>query len=246
MTENNDAINLINQAKDQARKESIVNFFCKNKTVILNVTVVAIVALVGFSIFSYVQSSREEKFSEILHQSLIDQQIGDVAKAKENLKKIYDTKSAPSGVWSLASLRYAAFLLSEGNLSEAEAVYQEINNCKTCDRYIRELGGLLLVANWMSDENELAKPDLSERIEKIENSSKVLRYNIAEQRGFLELHRDHLAQSYNIFESIAKNPEAQKEVKARAEEGMKIILSKGFDPKAEVKKDEVESESQAK
>jgi len=242
MTENNDMMSLINQAKAQAKRDNLFKFFGKNSKAISMLATVVLVGAVGFFAFSYFQKSQQEKFSEILHQSLINQQLGDIAKAKENLKKIYDAKSAPSGVWSLASIRYAAFLLEEKNKTEAEIVYQEINHCKSCDDYVRELAGLLVVKTWISDDNELAKEDLSSRIEKIENSSKVLRYYISEQRALLELQKNNLEKSYQIFNAIAKSPEAPKTLKARAADGEKMVISKGFSPKVEEKKDEAKTE----
>jgi hypothetical protein len=230
MTENNEMINLINQARAQAKRDGLFRFFGRNKKIILTVSVVALVATIGFLAFNSFQKSRQEKFSEILHQSLIDQQVGETEKAKENLKKIYDAKSAPSGVWSLASIRYAAFLLEEGKKSEAEMVYQKVHSCKSCDDYIRDLAGLLVVKTWMSDTDEVKKEDLNSRIEAIENSSKILRYYVSEQRALLELQKNNLEKSYQIFDAIAKNPEASPALKARAADGVKIVVSKGFSP----------------
>ena len=223
-------INLINQARAQAKRDGLFRFFGKNKKTIATVSITALVATIGFFAFSSFQKSQQEKFSEILHQSLIDQQVGEAEKAKENLKKIYDAKSAPSGVWSLASIRYAAFLLEEGNKSEAEIVYQKVHSCKSCDDYIRDLAGLLVVKTWMSDVNEVKKDGLNSRIEAIENSSKILRYYVSEQRALLELQKNNLEKSYQIFDAIAKNPEASQALKTRAADGVKIIVSKGFSP----------------
>ncbi len=230
MTENNEMINLINQARAQAKRDGLFRFFGKNKKTILTVSIAALVATIGFLAFNSFQKSRQEKFSGILHQSLIDQQVGETEKAKENLKKIYDAKSAPSGVWSLASIRYAAFFLEEGNKSEAEIIYQKVHSCRSCDDYIRDLAGLLVVKTWMSDVNEVKKEGLNSRIEAIENSSKTLRYYISEQRALLELQKNNLEKSYQIFDAIAKNPEVSQSLKTRAADGMKIVVSKGFSP----------------
>lgn len=224
---------LINQARSQAKSEGLTRFFNKNKKTISTLAIATSVALVGFLVIDFVQTSRQEKFSEILHQSLINQQVGDIAKAKENLKKIYDTKSAPSGVRSLASLRYAAFLLEEGKKEEAAKIYLEINECRSCDDYIQSLAGLLAVKVWLSDEAEIQKADLSARIEKVENSSKILRHYIAEQRAFLEMQKNNLEKSYQIFESIEKSPDVDQATKARAADGLKMLAAKGFEPKSE-------------
>jgi len=242
-----EALNLINQARAQARNEGWKKFIC-GKTVVSFIILLVVLGLGVIGFRSY-QKSQQEKFSTILHQSLINQQIGEPEKAKENLKTIYEAKSAPKGVRSLASIRYAAFLLEEGNKSEAAKIYAEVNDCKSCDEYIRDLAGLLLVKTWMSDETELQKADLNERVSKIEKTNKILRYYILEQKAWLEMKRNELEKSYQTFESIAKNPETAKALKARAEDGLKMVIEKGYTPKVEVKSEEktdVKSEEKSK
>jgi len=129
-------------------------------------------------------------------------------------------------------LRYAALLLDEGKNSEAVALYQEINQCKGCDAYIKDLGGLLAVKVWISDETEFQKDDLLARIEKIEVGSKELKNQISEQKALVQMHKNNLDKAYLTFESLAKNPEAEEGLKKRAEEGMKIVISKGYSPNA--------------
>ncbi len=223
MTNETEISGLIDQAKSQARGDAVKNFISNNKKNVTTFTVVGTIALVIFLIFNFYQKSQERKFSKILHQSLIDQQIGDLAKAQESLKKIYETESAPGGVRSLAGLRYAGLLLNEGKSVEAIKVYQTINECGSCDSYAKDLAGLLLVKFWIMDASENNKEDLGARIEKIENKSKILKYQIAEQRAWFEMQKNNLEKSRQIFESIAKNPEAPQVVKARAADGLRII-----------------------
>lgn len=229
---------LINEAKSQARKENIKNFFARNEKLIKRTATGIVIAFAVYGVLCVIQNSREVKYSAILHQSLIDQQMGDREKAKENLKKIYDAKTAPSGVRSLASLRYASMLFDEGKKAEAGEIYAEINDCGSCDSYIQDLSGLLAVKTWMSDKEEVQKADLSERIEDIENSAKTLKYYIAEQRALLEMQRNNLEKSYQIYELIAKNSESSQTLKARARNGLSMIISKGYEPKVEVKSEE--------
>jgi len=231
MTEQNEAIELINEARAQARSEGLKNFFRDNGKNISRIVIIALVIAIGYFIFKYYQSSQQEKYSAILHQSLLDQQLGQTEKYTENLKKIIDAKSAPSGVKSLASLRYAAFLLDSGNKNEAAELYLKVNDCGLCDKYVRDLGGLLAVRVWMSDDSEIAKDDLSKRIEKIENKSATLRYFISEQRGILEMEKNNLEKSYQIFDAIGKNPESQQILKTRAADFIKMLVGKGYQPK---------------
>lgn len=228
-------MNLINRAKSQARVENIAQFLVTHGKLILRFFIMLFAVVILFVAFNFYQKSKEEKFSAILHQALINQQVGDVEKSKSELQKIVENSSAPSGVKSLASLRYAAILLEEGKKSEAEKIYFEVNNCGSCDDYVRDLAGLLVVKIWISDSEQLQKDDLSKRVEKIENKAHALKYHIAEQRAFLELQKNNLAESYKIFENISKNPDVSPALKARAKDGMKIVVAKGFDAKPEEK-----------
>ena len=240
----NEANEIISQAKSAARNQSIKNFLGKNSKNITVAAIVASVALVGNFTFQAYQKSQQAKYSEVLHRSLLSQQIGNMADAKKYLKEIYDAKSAPDGVRSLASIRYAGLLLEEGNKEEAAKIYLEISKCKSCDEYVRNLAGLLTVKTWMSDEAELQKPDLSERIEKVESDLQMLRYYVAEQRALLEMERNNLEKSYQIFELISKNSESSKTLKERAKDYLKMIVAKGFEPKVDAKA-EVKAEEKA-
>ena len=247
MTERNEAMDLINQARAQARSDGFKRFFVRNVKNLSRLAVVALIAAIGYCVFSYYQKSQQEKFSVMLHQSLIDQQLGEIEKAKEVLRQISNS-SAPSGVKSLAELRYAALLLEEGKKEEAAKLYAEVSDCGGCEDYIRELGGLLLVKVWISSDAEIAKEDLSARIEKIEKSSKLLRYYITEQRALLEMEKNNLEKSYQIFEMIAKNPEASEGLKSRANDGLKMLIAKGYEPAEKTKltsETEIKSEEKA-
>lgn len=232
MNSQNEMLHIINQARADARGDNFKRFLNRHSKIITKAIVVVLLIAIGFFCYNAFQKSRAEKFSEKLHQSLLDQQAGELDKAKDALKKIYETKSAPNGVRSLASLRYAAFLLEEGKINDATKVYQEINDCKFCDDYVKDLAGLLLVKLWVADASEAQKDDISARIEKIENRASILQGQIAEQRAVLEMHKGNLEKSYEIFESIEKSAEASKAVKMRAVDGMKMLIEKGYTKKS--------------
>jgi hypothetical protein len=231
MSENSEVMYLINQARIDARSDKLRKFLNKNKKHFSRLIIIALVALVIFFSYRAFQRSQQEKFSEILHQSLIYQQIGELGKAKESLEKIYNSSSAPNGVKSLASLRLAAFLLESNNQVEALKVYAKVSDCRSCDAYVRDLGGLLMIKLWMTDSLEVAKEDLSTRIEKIENNAKPLKFHIAEQRALLELQKNNLEKSYQIFDLIVKSPEVSPALKARAQDGLKMVIGMGYSPK---------------
>jgi hypothetical protein len=219
----NEMINLINQAKAQAKRDAFFSAIGKNsKTVVRVILVVATVGIVALGVSAY-KKSNQEKFSEKLHRALIDQQIGESQKALESLKEITNSSSAPGGVKALAGLRYASTLLEEGKKSEAVEVYQGIASCRSCDDYVRDLSRLLIVRIWMADSEELKKEDLASRIKKFEESSESLKYHIAEQRAFLEMTKGNKEESKKIFEEIEKAAEKHPALKNRAADGIKML-----------------------
>jgi hypothetical protein len=238
----NEALELINRARSQARTDAAWAFLNKNLRMILRLVIVMAAVGVVFIGYSLYKKSAEEKFSTILHQSLISQQIGDVEKARNQLKEIIDSKTAPSGVKSIASIRYAAFLLEEGKKSEAEKIYADVNNCSSCDDYTTDLAGLLLVRLWMMDEAQMQSAELPAHILKIENKTSILKNHVAEQRAMLELYKNNLGEAYKIFEKIAKDEKTSQALKARANNGMKMAVAKGFKVEAADKKEEKKSE----
>ena len=65
-----------------------------------------------------------------------------------------------------------------------------------------------------------------------------MKYYISEQRAFLEAQKGNLEKSHQILELIVKSPESAQALKERAKDGIKILISKGFEPKVEVKLEE--------
>ncbi|MBM5782190.1 MAG: hypothetical protein FJ368_02075 [Pelagibacterales bacterium] len=231
MSQNNEINQIINQAKSEARSEKIAKFFSKNSKTIFSILVFAVVVLVIYFVFNLYKNSQEEKYSEILQLSIIDEQTGNINKAKEALKNIAGNKSVPSGVKSIASLRYAAILLNEGKKSEALDIYKTLSNCSSCDSYIKDLGGLLMIKILVADEVESQKPELLEIISEIENKSSELKYEIIEQKAIAEMQKNEFEKAYASFNSIVNNPEVSRNLKERAKEGLSIVVSKGYRPK---------------
>ncbi len=215
-------LNLINKAKTQAKRDAIMGFVTKNSKVAIKIAVaVFLVAIMAIS-YSIYQKSQQEKYSEKLHRALVDQQIGETEKFRAALKEIAESKSAPGGVKSLASLRYSALLVQEGKQDEAVKIYLNVADCGSCEDYTRDLARLLVVKVWMADPAELAKEDLASRIKKLEDASDILKLNIAEQRALLELNKGNREEAKKIFSEIEKDAEKHPSLKARAADGIKM------------------------
>jgi hypothetical protein len=231
MNNQNDTMHLINQARAEARANSVKRFFAKHKKIVTTSLAATAVLLLIFVAASFYQKSAQEKYSAILHQSLIEQENGDVEATKALLKKIYDAKFAPSGVKALASLRYAGLLLAEDNKSAALKIYHEINQTSRYDSYIKELSGLLEARILITDASQTNKDEVLKRIEKIELKSKILHYYISEQKGIFELQNGNLENAYKIFDMITKSPESSQSLKTRAADTLKLVVAKGYEAK---------------
>ena len=230
MLENNEMNQIVSQAKAEARKEKIRQFFAKNGKIFITISAILMVGALSLFALDIYQESQEAKYSEIFQQSLMDQQAGDMEKAKESLKKIVDARS-PSGIKALASLRYAGLLFNENKIAEALEIYQKVNDCRGCDAYIKDLGGLLEIRIWLSDETVAPKEGLLAKIEKIESKSSALKLEISEQKALFQMQQGELEKAYLALEAISKNPEVSQNLKSRSEEFLKIIVSKGYEPK---------------
>ena len=212
------------------KNENIAKVFHQNKRMLIGVLILSIVGSIAFTAYKINKKSQQEKFSTMLHQSMIDQQLGDIEKSKKILIDISESSAAPSGVKSLALMRYAAILLDDGNKDEAIKIYKNLSKCFNCDSYIKELSGLLMARTLLTDEKLLNDEDYLKAIVEIENSAKNLRYHIAEQRGYIEMNKNNLEKAYQIFEMIAKSPEIKENLKERANDGMRIVTQKGYKP----------------
>jgi hypothetical protein len=219
----NEMLNLINQAKAQAKRDAFFSLIGKNSKIVVRILLVLIaVGVVAIGVGAY-KKANQEKFSEIFHRALIDQQAGESEKSIKAFKEIVESSSAPNGIKALAGLRYGAILLNENKTSEALKIYEEIADCRSCDDYVSDLAKLLIARIWLSDNEEVKKEDLASRIKKLEQSASVLKYQIAEQRAFLEMQKGNKEEAKKIFSEIEKGAEKQPALKSRAADGIKML-----------------------
>ena len=221
---------LINRAKSEQRLENFFKFLGKNSKMLISMAVAFLLTgLVVLAISIYRENLRE-KYSAILHQSLIYQETGEFKKAKVELEKIVDS-SAPSGVKTLANMRYAAFLLNDGDILGAQDIYQKVSSCKFCDKYAKNLASLLLVKLIISNQSEADDINLLEaQIIKIKKGSSVLRNQISEQLAIFHMLNENFEKSYTIFKEIIAEQSTSKFLRKRCEDSIRMILAKGFKP----------------
>jgi hypothetical protein len=223
---NEEVMHLINQARAEARRENFRNIFVKNSKLIIALILLLIFFLGAFFVVTNYQDIKKEKFSKQLHQALIYQEKGDVEKTKETLENIYNSNSAPNGLKSIASLRLAAILMENDQMLEALKIYQNINNNRDYDQYIRELAGLLEAKTLVIIDDKSKVKETLATINKIESKSTLLKYYISEQKGILAMKQNDLETAKKVFEEISKNPESSESLKKRSSEMLKIVTSK--------------------
>ena len=223
-------IKAIKKVKHKANQENIAEFLFKNKAILTKLFLSFVILISLYGVFAIFQNSQAKKFSAILHESLIAQQNGDLKTAKEKLIEITSSKLTPSNVNAIAKLRYAGFLIDEGNKKEAGEIYFTLSNCFGCNDYLSDLAGYLAISTWLSDD-ELMKLDLTKKIAQIHKNSSILKLHIAEQRAFYEMQKNNLEIANKIFDEIIEKAKDNKDLKARAQDGKAMLIQKGFKEK---------------
>lgn len=237
MFNKNSFYNLLNKLHPQTNFDNVKAFIIKKKQLIIRLIYGLAAFLVILFCFNLYQKSAQEKYSELLHQSLLDQEKGNLVEAQKNLQAIYEAKFAPSGVKGLASLRYAGILLGSGNKDEALKIYQEVAFSIRQDRYLRDLAGLLacriIVINTNANSDKIAQEEAFKQIEKIASSNKALKIYVSEQKGILAMKLGNLEKSYQVFSEILKDKNAEQAIKIRVADMIKILISQGYSIKTE-------------
>ena len=75
-----EAKNFLNQVKSEARADKVWQFFAKHKNLSKKLAIAFVTFLVAYFIFSLVHGSLQEKYSQIFHQSLIEEELGNFEK----------------------------------------------------------------------------------------------------------------------------------------------------------------------
>lgn len=230
MLQNKDSNSIIREAKIEAKKEKLLNLFRENQKVVLAFLIIAFLFSLIFVVWLFYQESEQRKYSAILHQTLIYEQEGKLDLVQENLEKLHKS-GIPSGVRSIASIRYAALMLKQNKFDEAIKIYLEINQTKSYDRFICEYAGYAALKLLIDSNNKSYEEKISKLISRLEKSDKLFKYLILEQKGIFEWSKGNFEATSQIFKNLAENPEANESVRARSEEMYKMCNSKLSDQK---------------
>ena len=219
---NKEDTSLIRDFQASLMQEKIVKILKKHQksiTYLLSALLIIVISWNGYAIYVKAQA---QKYSTILHKALLNEQKGETQKAVEALKEVVDS-SAPASVKQIAMLKYAAYLANSGKEDEAKEIYLNVNSGSKFDAYFKEYAGLN-AAKILINSNKIDQARAL--ISKIEKKSKILTYYIAEQKGLLEWQDKNYQLAAQIFEDLAKNPEAQASVKQRAADMVDIYNTK--------------------
>ncbi len=209
----------------EARKEQLKILVKKHQKALMLILIAFLVLLTIWFSYKAYNKAKEEKYSAILQQVLIDTEKGNINAANNSLKELYQNHSVPAGVRSLASLKYAATLLNDDKIDEAVNVYIEINKTKKFDPYLRELAGLLALKSMIDANSSIFDDKIKSLGEDLAKNSKTLKYFVSEQMGIFEWNHGNDKEANKIFRDLADNPEAPQSVKTRSKE-MAQITSK--------------------
>jgi len=239
MFNKNNILNLLNKARTPNKIDIIAGFFVKRKKLFTLLAGAAVAFLIILFLFNLYQKSAQEKYSAILHQALVEEEKGNIDAAKKGLQEIYATNFAPSGAKGLAALRYGGILLNSGDNDEALKVYLAIANSNRYDNYLRELSGLLaakiIVIKTDAHTDKAASQEALKQVTKLESRSKIMHFYFSEQKGILEMKIGELDKSYQTFEKILKDQNAEQALKLRVADMIKILVAEGYTPKENVK-----------
>ncbi len=232
----NKIVNIVNKIlhrnQPQSKRDLIAAFFLRHKKLFTISAASVVVILLLLLVFNLYQKSAQEKYSAILHQSLIDEEKGEIDAAKKGLQQIYQSTLVPSGVKGLSSLRYAGLLLNSGEVDEALKVYAEIASSSRYEHYLRELSGLLaakiLVIKTDSSSDKATQKEALKQIKKFESRSKDLHSQFAEQKGIFFMKIGELDKSYQVFADIIKDPTSAQALKLRVADMIKILTAEGY------------------
>jgi len=219
---------ILREAKSQLQKDLVKKFYQENKKLIQFGLIALAVFLVITLVYNFHKNQGQKAASRILHESILSEQIQNVEDAKNKLKQIYDTKKSIKGIWSIASLRYAAVLSRQGDIDEALNVYENIGKCNNCDAFIRELAGLLRIKVIVADNERNKDKELLQEIKKYEAKAKILKYHFIYQRALLEKQNGNLDSSYNSFDLVKKSAEASEYLRTKSEDSQKLLILEGY------------------
>lgn len=231
----NEAMNLINEARSQARADKLFNFMRANKKSVVMVAIVIVLALTGFFIFSVVNKSLQKKYSAIFHEALVLESQNDYESALKTFDEICQASFVPAGVQSLACLRFAGISYNLGREEISLEAYKKLANGSRYDDYVQELSGLFAAKMLANSANEkldkkIATQNLNE-IKKFAKNSDFLKDLILEQEVIFLMNIGDLENSAKILEEILKSEKAEETLKERAENLKQVLNSRGYSKK---------------
>lgn len=217
---------LLQEVKEEARKDKITKFFINNKNLITAVISAMFLFLVIYFIYEYNYSKKEEKFSKMYQDAIILEKSNDTNNSIAILEKIYNSKSAPKDIKAISSLRLAAAYLSRQQNDLALEIYETIAFGSGYDQYLRELSSVLLSKLIILNVDKNAEKERSRtaliRIKKLINKSEIFKSQLQEQLAILYIKINEKDNARKMLEKIRINPNILDSQKSRILDLIKI------------------------
>lgn len=216
----------LKQIKEEERTDKILKFLAKNKSVLKKLALLTIIIAIILTSFKIIKNNLTTKYSSILHQSLLAEEVGNFDKSKEKLQKIYNARFAPISIKSIAMMKYANILLLENKKEQAVDLYKEIAFNNLNDDFIQENSALLatklIISDIKTDSSEKFKQETEEQIKKLTNVSKTLNSYFLEQSAIFYIKIDNKKEARKILEQILRDQKIPQTLKNRVLDLIKL------------------------
>ncbi len=226
MSKEKDLERILEKARIEAQKDALMDFVVKNGKAITRISLVILTIIIISVATSIIKNKRQATYSKILQEAYIAQDVNDLKKSKELLKKILDSKRAPNSISTLASFRYADFLLQDSKNQEAFDIFTKIAECNSCEEFSRDLAKLLAIKTWIMDGEIQKQENVAQKMQSYALKAKHLKDHINEQMAIYQLMQGNLKRALDIYKKITNSAEASDAIKVRAQTHISDLISK--------------------
>ena len=214
---------IMRQMKEDIRKEKIRAILAKYRKKIIAISSIAILIISTFIFYEIYEHNKSVKYSKLLHQVLFLENTGQNEDITQTLHKIFEDRSAPNSIKSLALMKYGSKLVAENKIEEAVETYIKASQIKNSDHYFTDLAGLLAIKSMIDSGNVEYYDKINDLISKFEKETMALKSFILEQKAIFNWIQGDKKAAYDIFYNLSLDVEAPKALKNRALEFSKIV-----------------------
>lgn len=217
-----DTDNVFREVDEDLRNERMKKLWRQFGPYVIGVAVVIVLLVAGNEAWRWWQNSNAARGAEQFTAALETVADGDVAAAQQALEDVSAT--APGKYPVLAKFRSAALLAEDGKTTEAVAAYDALANTLS-DKSLRELA-TLFAAYLLVDQAEPAA--VSQRVIAMNDDAHPLRNAAREALGLAHYKAGELQEARNLFDKIAADPLAPRDLGLRVSLYIGQLQSQGI------------------